>query len=136
MGIRLLREARGLVRLLPLSLRAALSFFRYRSIVAGLTRVSCSAISEVIPKAGYWAMKGICCRMNGTNLPAFIPEECPVLWRFRSFLQQFFPCRDRRGIPADMVYNYILMSIRNQSSRRFRTNTPGRGKMKTCRGRA
>ena len=55
MGMRLFKDSSGFVRLFPFSLSAALSFFRYRSIVAGLLFASFSAISPVILKAGHRA---------------------------------------------------------------------------------
>jgi hypothetical protein len=56
MGIRLFREQRGLVRLFLLSLRASLSFLRYRSMAAGLVFLSFFVISGVILKAGHPAV--------------------------------------------------------------------------------
>jgi hypothetical protein len=65
--IRCLRAPAGLVRLLPLRARAALSFLRARSIVAGLIDTSFSLAAAVIAKAGQPAMKGICWRMRGAK---------------------------------------------------------------------
>jgi len=37
-------------------------------MVAGLILTSFSAISAVMPKAGHWAMNGICCRIKGASI--------------------------------------------------------------------
>jgi hypothetical protein len=68
MGMRLFRESAGLVRLSPLSLRASLSFLRYRSMDAGLVFLSFSAMSGVILKVGHTEIYGICCRIKGARI--------------------------------------------------------------------
>jgi hypothetical protein len=73
--MRIFREQRGLVRLSPFSLSAALSFFRYRSMDTGLMVLSFSAMPSVGRPPG--DILHLPPHKGGEDFPAFVPEKDP-----------------------------------------------------------